>query len=608
MPAPLSLTRRNAIVEAYIKGYEKAEIASGGEPESTVSRVIGRFERQVQSSGINRAAEMYELSDLVSELHETSRVMKINNITAPEVKPASDIIITLRKLGLVSGPVESFLSDVVSFAFTRGYDPMGLVSHCLRLAELERDHGAIETTLEHHQTIGKQVADLRSELRTMRREEERVGKTLSSLLERHELTETELEHFSKIRKEIISLGLTINRLDQLRTLLLALKKLNFKPDVLVAKLRRVTSLEEEIASLASNRRDTLNLLKDLKREFQDISKTFQKKRSILEEVKSLEDMGLSASVMENLRNYIVQVSAAHRITKQDAMQAFTKNLKKHYDPFLGLEPIVVQLQSTKSKLLNEIKGLKEKETVERKKLVSRLKELESIYMKKKGVLDAYAQLRSRGVDNKFIVRLEQLIVESKIDAQLLEGELTNLAKLSKQERVILTNLDELSAREKSLLESVQALKEEKGSIQKSIDIVRREAVRSIRSVGEAASESIGQTTERFESSMNSTLQETKGKLSQMEQSSAAAKDRIESLVKEIDEVINRAFKAGVDLKSIQPIADAYQFISTGKGEPERVLPTVDMFLRNLKIWLQSRQRLDVSTDMYIKYLRQELEK
>jgi len=81
LPAPLSLTRRNAIVEAYIKGYEKAEIASEGEQISTVSRVIGRFERDVQSSGIDRAGGMYELSDLVSELHETSRVMRINNIT-----------------------------------------------------------------------------------------------------------------------------------------------------------------------------------------------------------------------------------------------------------------------------------------------------------------------------------------------------------------------------------------------------------------------------------------------------------------------------------------------------------------------------------------------
>ena len=108
--------------------------------------------------------------------------------------------------------------------------------------------------------------------------------------------------------------------------------------------------------------------------------------------------------------------------------------------------------------------------------------------------------------------------------------------------------------------------------------------------------------------MNSTLEETKGKLSQMEQSSAGAKDRIESLVKEIDEVVNRAFKAGVDLKSIQPIADALQFISTGKGEPERVIPAVDIFLRNLKIWLQTRQRLDVSTEMNIRYLREALER
>ena len=94
----------------------------------------------------------------------------------------------------------------------------------------------------------------------------------------------------------------------------------------------------------------------------------------------------------------------------------------------------------------------------------------------------------------------------------------------------------------------------------------------------------------------------------MEQSSTLARDRIDALVKEIGEVIDQAFKAGLDLRSIQPIADAYQFISTGKGEPERVLPTADMFLRNLKIWLQSTGKLQTSTDTNIHYLREELEK
>ncbi len=608
VPAPLSPARRNAIVEAYLKGSEKAEIAFGGEQISTVSRMIGKFEQDVQSSGIKRAAEMYEVSDLVDELHETSRVLKTNSITASEVKPASQVIRILRKLDLAPDTVEPFMSGVVAFASTRGYDPSQLLTHCLRLAELERDHGDIEATLNKHQTIGQQVTEMGTGLKNMRKEEERVGKRLSSLLERHEFSEAELGHFSKIRRELISLGLGIDRLEKLRTLLVALKKSNFKPDALVSKLKRAKSLEEEIASLGGNKRDFLSLLKDLKREYQEISKTLQKKKSILDEIKNLENMGLSASVVKNLRNYIVQISTAHRITRKAAMQAFTKNLQKHYDPFLGLEPIVVQLQSTRSKLLSEIKGLKEKETVERKKMVSRLKELESSFKKKKGVLDAYAKLRSRGVDDNFIVRLEQLIVESKIDAQLLEGELTNLAKLSKHEREILTNLDELSTREKALLESVQALKEEKGSIQKSIDAVRREGVRSIRSVGEAASESIGHTTQRFESSMTSTLEETKVKLSQIEQSSTLARDRIDVLVKEIGEVIDQAFKAGIDLKSIQPIADAYQFIGTGQGDAEKVIPLADMFLGNLKMWLQSRGKLDAFGESHIRYLRESLEK
>jgi len=510
VPARLSPARRNAIVEAYLKGYEKAEIAFEGEPVSTVSREIVRFEQDVQSSGIKRAAEMYELSDLVDELHETSRVLKTNSITASEVKPASQVIRILRKLDLAPDTVEPFMSGVVAFASTRSYDPSQLLTHCLRLAELERDHGDIEATLNEHQTIGEQVAEMGAGLKNMRREEERVGKRLSSLLERHEFSEAELGHFSGIRQELISLGLGLDRLEKLRTLLIALKKSNFQPDALVSKLKRAKSLEEEIAGLSGNKRDILSSLKDLKREYQEISKTLQKKKSILDELKNLENMELSASVVKNLRNYIVQISTAHRITRKAAMQAFTKNLQKHYDPFLGLEPIVVQLQETRRSLLEEIKGLKEKEINERKKLASRLKELQSSYNKKKEVLDAYAKLRSRGLDNNFIVRLEHLIVESKIGAKILEGELTSLVKLSTEEQRIRGKLDELSRRENALLESVQALKKERGGIQKSIGVVRKEGVKSIRAVGQAASESIGLTAERFESSMTSTLEETKG--------------------------------------------------------------------------------------------------
>jgi len=183
--------------------------------------MIGKFEQAVQSSGIKRAAEMYEVSDLVDELHETSRVLKTNSITASEVKPASQVIRIIRKLDLAPDTVEPFMSGVVAFASTRGYDPSQLLTHCLRLAELERDHGDIEATLNKHQTIGQQVAEMGTGLKNMRKEEERVGKRLSSLLERHEFSEAELGHFSKIRRELISLGLGIDRLEKLRTLLVA---------------------------------------------------------------------------------------------------------------------------------------------------------------------------------------------------------------------------------------------------------------------------------------------------------------------------------------------------------------------------------------------------
>ena len=47
---------------------------------------------------------------------------------------------------------------------------------------------------------------------------------------------------------------------------------------------------------------------------------------------------------------------------------------------------------------------------------------------------------------------------------------------------------------------------------------------------------------------------------------------------------------------------------TGQGDPEKVIPLADMFLRNLKMWLQSRRKLDVFGESNIRYLRESLEK
>lgn len=72
--------------------------------------------------------------------------------------------------------------------------------------------------------------------------------------------------------------------------------------------------------------------------------------------------------------------------------------------------------------------------------------------------------------------------------------------------------------------------------------------------------------------------------------------------------MSEAVAAGKTIGHFQPIAEGYQFIDTGKGEPRIVVPLSLKFLYNLKTWLKENQKVNFLIESYIDHIIKHLAK
>ncbi|MDA4130790.1 MAG: hypothetical protein OK457_08475, partial [Thaumarchaeota archaeon] len=134
------------------------------------------------------------------------------------------------------------------------------------------------------------------------------------------------------------------------------------------------------------------------------------------------------------------------ILPKDAFTKFTDDVLKNYDPLVPLSAVVQSL---------EIKSNKLKETLE-----TRTEEVKALDLQKgarKGEIDAYSQLRSKGIDDETILRWERIMSESHLTPQVVEAELKKNARLEKLFKEKEAALQKLEGREMELKVVVETL-------------------------------------------------------------------------------------------------------------------------------------------------------
>ena len=155
----------------------------------------------------------------------------------------------------------------------------------------------------------------------------------------------------------------------------------------------------------------------------------EEKKSLLSEIKKLEESKLTVEQVERLRGLVLRISSDHKIDTSQAYNRFEQDVLQSYNTMLGLRPEASRLEENKKRIEAEISSKrKDLETAEAA-ISDKIKKLDEKYSKQKEDIEAYNQLRALGIDGKRILSWNQIIKSANLDYGIIEGELRNQGNL-----------------------------------------------------------------------------------------------------------------------------------------------------------------------------------
>jgi chromosome segregation ATPase len=428
----------------------------------------------------------------------------------------------------------------------------------------------------------KKSETLKSQLETRRQNVYDAGKELERMNASLGHTESELKKTEIILAEVKGLevaGLSAEDILDIKNVILRIstkRKIDpkaamnqFKNDIL-GNYDAVLGLKSQVGDLRETRDSLLKekegIVESNKKAISAANKELEGKVALTELVRRIEDSGLSIDFIERIRKSILRISRKRRINLVEATRRFEEEVKKNYDPLLAIEEAKTQYEEMKERLTNDIVVLTKQ------------------YDAKKKVLDAYSNLRSRGLDDEAIFRWERVLVVSKLNPRVVEADLKETTGLKKLENEIKANIQESRKKEKTL-------KLRLGELSTNIQELESEE-KKLRSTGNTIGNNLIGHLNSFEKKVNELdllVSNTSTKTqNEVKEGVETLKSEINTTSETISNLLKTAKETYKNVGRLEPIAKAYSLMSSD-APPSEVFPPIVTLLAKLKKYCDRRR-------------------
>ena len=302
--------------------------------------------------------------------------------------------------------------------------------------------------------------------------------------------------------EIISQSSKLQALEKKHGMDFEALKSNFEDlgKAIAAKKKEKADLENDIAQASKKKADLLARYSLDEQKLQDLAAAKQQ----------LSAFGFDVAHLVNLKNFLL----AARNENFDPKEISAKLNS------------IGDLQTQKTKVQQEVKGVKEELDSKKKELDAleftskdRIKKLDERFAKQKEEIDAYSELRATGVDGKRILSWNQIMKAANVDYGTIEGELRNQGNLKNLEDRTSAKIKELVAEEIRLGQSIAQLKSEKEKIETSIQTIKESALNGIEELRGKVLSSIQSMKEKAEADLETTARDSQKSLEEMRSNS-----------------------------------------------------------------------------------------
>ena len=228
------------------------------------------------------------------------------------------------------------------------------------------------------------------------------------------------------------------------------------------------------------------------------------------------------------------------------------------------------------------------------------KQLESLGFDEKTALVLATELEKSGlVPEKAAEELARAVDKHKslhanvLDLEKEKSRLTaEVGRLSHQSGTINTQVESGKEQVLALAREVRGLKSTSRTLNKSIKGAGKTAEKSMHSIASTAKKDIRGVRKEAVDNLKATGKDLNDELiastSRFSDAATAAAEKANEAKGEMEEALKQAVDVGRQIQGLDPIQKAYQFISTGEGEPNEVLRVAIDFMEQLLKWEESR--------------------
>lgn len=178
----------------------------------TVSREIDKFEQRVEEVKLQKAAEEYQVSELVEELHSIAVLKTRDRLTNEDLASGCRIAAIFKKNNIDLTEAEGFAREVFNRSRAKNYPVDEIIVQCSELNKLEESYGPFDELKVEWNDIGKNIGSrreesesLKVEVRDLKKKGDDAQRELSEVLEQNSVTKKDIEDYRAKKKNLLNL-------------------------------------------------------------------------------------------------------------------------------------------------------------------------------------------------------------------------------------------------------------------------------------------------------------------------------------------------------------------------------------------------------------------
>jgi len=561
-------------VRLRLQGYARDEIAETlGVSAGTVSKILASFQNTAEREGLKAAAAQYDVEPQVSELIALSSLLRKHGLTVGQAVAGARIMAKLTAMGIEEKDFEAYTSRLYQEIIKTSVNPRELVQAAQHLLQLEKQVGkTYPTILQEYEQLSKEANGLKQEIQNLKYE-------YAKLLEEKKVKIQQVEEYIKIREQLASYGFNIQDLEKTASILQNLKENNYDASKIIALLTKIDSLKGEEQQLNSKLEEQRRRLQELEDRLSQINSELKKNENLLNELNELKQLKLDIQKLSTLINKIKRIAASHNIDPERAVSKLFEDIENKYDEMLGFEKRISSLKEEVRKLDSEIQEYQEK-----------VDKVKTEYAQLTEALRTIQALRKQGVQPSDIVAWEKILAKAKIRPDELTRyleEFSNIQSLIEEKSRELKDIeikikeDEMKLseleRQKEAMESV--IKDTLGKLHEKLEDITRSYTQNIEKSSKEAIDKIIQSTETTRKKLLETG-------SELRKSIEDTSVRIQEVRKEVDSLVEKSIEVGEAIGRLEALKPLLEFIETGQGPPNEVIPNMINILERFRAWLK----------------------